>query len=384
MSKKILFYCQHSIGIGHLVRSFALVNSLKISFQVTLVSGGDFPEGLLIPKAIKYIQLPPIGIDENNCLKAINTQEPVHHVMKKRQKILLQTFKESQPDIFITEFFPFGKIQFLSELSPVLRLIKNSEKQIKVLCSLRDILEPNFSGGKMGQDFSVKIINEYYDCILIHGDKKFIPLEETFPELNRINVSKYYTGYVTAMSHHRKIDRQAFKKIVLSAGGGKVAHPFILKIISSFRHYGFGDGITLQVITGPIYPLKSFKVLQDIVKNDNNIILNYSVESLSESWLDARLSISSGGYNTLMELISSGIPAIVSPYRNQTNSEQEIRSSYLNQMGLIKTMYYEDLNEEEIALTIKKALDFTPSDKTIDLGGANKTRKILEDYISFV
>jgi predicted glycosyltransferase len=381
MSRKILFYCQHSIGIGHLVRSFALVNSLKASFQITLVSGGDFPKGLVIPKAINFIQLPPIGIDENNCLKAINSREPVHHVMKKRQKTLLQTYKEKKPDIFITEYFPFGKIQFLSELSPVLRLIKNSNKRIKVLCSLRDVLERNFSEGKIGQDFSIKVINEYYDSLLIHGDKNFIPLEETFPELNRINASKYYTGYVTAaISHHPEINRQAFKKIVLSAGGGKVAKPFIHKIISSFKKFGFGDGITLQVVTGPIYPVKSFKILQDMVKNDNNIILNYSVESLSEIWRDARLSISSGGYNTLMELISSGIPAIVSPYRNQTNSEQDIRSSFLNNMNLIKTMYYEDLNEKEIALTVKNAMDFKPSSYKIDLGGADKTRKILEAY----
>ena len=65
MQKTLLFYCQHSVGIGHLVRSFALVNSLKKTFLVTLVSGGAFPKGLSVPDGINFVQLPPIGLNLN-------------------------------------------------------------------------------------------------------------------------------------------------------------------------------------------------------------------------------------------------------------------------------------------------------------------------------
>lgn len=378
MPKKVFFYCQHSMGIGHLVRSFALVNSLKKSFSVTLVSGGDFPKGIKIPKGINFVQLPPIGIDANNCLTAIGTDVSAYKVMKIRQKKVITLFKKIQPDILITEYFPFGKIQFMGELLPVLKSIKANNTSVQVVCSLRDILEPKYLATKMGQDFSIKIINEYYSRILVHGDENFITLNETFPQLIKIKVPVSYTGYVSDEKYTAKINRENFKEIVLSAGGGKVAEPFISKMVNSFKKFGFGEGIILRVIAGPIYPNEDWHALQKSVKNNPDIILNRSVENLSITWKNARLSISSGGYNTLMEVLCSRTPALIVPYCNESNSEQEIRTNKLHKEGLVQTVNLENSSEEQLALSVKKALNFIPFNKELNLSGAENTRIILE------
>jgi len=379
--KRIIFYCQHSVGIGHLIRSFALVNSLKSTFEVTLISGGVFPNKISIPDKINFIQLPPIGIDENNSLKVQNSREPLHLVMKKRQSLMLNYFKSNKPNIFITEYFPFGKMQFMGELLPVLKFIKTNERNTKIICSSRDILESSTTTNKMYQDFSVKIINDFYDRILVHGDETLIRFGQTFPLSRKLQVPIEYTGYVTNSTQKQKKNRNHFKEVILSAGGGKIAHPFIFKVVKSFISFGFGKGIVLRVIPGPMYPKDKFKFLTDIVKDKPNIILKQTVEDLTSFWVNARLSISSGGYNTLMELISSGIPAIVSPYRNESNSEQEIRSNYLSKKGLIKTMFYENMDEEQISYTVRKALNFQPSNYDVNLKGSSKTREILENII---
>ena len=378
MQKKIFFYCQHSMGIGHLVRSFALVNSLKKSFQVTLVSGGDFPEGIKVPEEINFIQLPPIGIDANNNLTAIGTSDSAYNVMKIRQKKMVSIYDEILPDIFISEYFPFGKILFMGELLPILKRIKSSDKPVEVVCSLREILEPKSFKKKIGEDFSVKISNDFYSNILVHGDADFISLDETCPQLSRINVPVSYTGYVSSEKYTPKINRENFKEIVLSAGGGKVAQPFISKMVSSFNNFGFGEGIILRVVAGPIYPIEEWEMLQESVKNYPDIILNRSVESLSEIWKKARLSISPGGYNTLMEVICSRIPALIIPYINESNSEQEIRATKLQKKGLIETINFEKSSEEELALAVKKTLNFIPAEKELNLNGAENTRIILE------
>ena len=44
--KRALFYCQHVLGMGHLVRSLELVRSL-CGFHVTLLNGGESVEGLM-------------------------------------------------------------------------------------------------------------------------------------------------------------------------------------------------------------------------------------------------------------------------------------------------------------------------------------------------
>lgn len=384
MQKRILFYCQHSMGIGHLVRSFALVNSLKKSFQVTLVSGGVFPEGMSIPKGINFIQLPAIGIDANNALTAIGSSESAFNIMRVRQKKMISVYNEILPDIFITEFFPFGKIQFLGELSPILKRIKSSDKSVQVVCSLRDILEPNYLANNMGQDLSVSLINEFYNSILVHGDPEFIRLEETCPQLSRIKVPVSYTGYVSDKKYLPKINRKHFNEIVLSAGGGKVAEPFISKMVRSFQKFGFGEDIVLRIVTGPIYPIDAYKILEKSIESDPNIILIRSVESLTKLWEQARLSISQGGYNTLMELICSRIPALILPHSNENNSEQEFRATRLQQEKLVKKLAYANTSEEEIALAVKNALNFTPANKEINLNGADNSRTILEkQYLEF-
>ena len=378
MQKKVFFYCQHSMGIGHLVRSFALVNSLKKSFEVTLVSGGDFPKGMKIPKGINFVQLPPIGIDANNCLTAIGTDESAYKVMKIRQKKVVNLFKEIQPDILITEYFPFGKIQFMGELLPVLKSIKVNNMPVQVVCSLRDILEPKYLATKMGQDFSIKIINEYYSLILVHGDENFITLNESFTQLSKIKIPISYTGYVSDEKYTPKVNRENFKEVVLSAGGGKVAQPFISKMVNSFKKFGFGEGIILRVIVGPIYPNDDWHTLKKSVKNNSNIILNRSVKNLTISWKEAKLSISSGGYNTLMEVICCRIPALIVPYCNESNSEQEIRANKLQKEGLVQTINFENSSEEQLAISVKKSLNFIPKDKKLNLNGAENTRITLQ------
>jgi predicted glycosyltransferase len=193
-----------------------------------------------------------------------------------------------------------------------------------------------------------------------------------------MNIPVYYTGYVTDEKYQTKIDRTAFNEIVLSAGGGKIASPFITKVVCSFKEFGFGEGISLKVVAGPIFPKDDWIELQELVKNEPGIVLLRSVESLTNVWKNAKLSISLGGYNTLMEVICSRIPALIIPYCNESNSEQEVRAIRLEEEGLAVTIDFKSLSEEELALAVEKALEFAPINKDLNLNGAENTRLIIE------
>ena len=43
MKPALLFYCQHSVGLGHLMRSYALCEKLADRFRVVLLCGGELP-----------------------------------------------------------------------------------------------------------------------------------------------------------------------------------------------------------------------------------------------------------------------------------------------------------------------------------------------------
>ena len=58
----LLFYCQHSVGLGHLMRSYALCGALAERFRVVLLCGGTLPDGIGPPPGVQVLALPPLGV----------------------------------------------------------------------------------------------------------------------------------------------------------------------------------------------------------------------------------------------------------------------------------------------------------------------------------
>jgi predicted glycosyltransferase len=57
----LLFYCQHSLGLGHLSRAFALGEALARVFDVVLLCGGKLPPAIKPPEGVRVVALSPIG-----------------------------------------------------------------------------------------------------------------------------------------------------------------------------------------------------------------------------------------------------------------------------------------------------------------------------------
>src|SRR5919109_512985 len=57
----LLLHCQHSLGLGHLVRSFALAEALSEQFRVTVLCGGELPDAIRRPAGVDVVELFPFG-----------------------------------------------------------------------------------------------------------------------------------------------------------------------------------------------------------------------------------------------------------------------------------------------------------------------------------
>ena len=62
MKPALLFYCQHSVGLGHLMRSYALAEALAQQIPRDLLAGGELPEGIDPPRDVELVALPPLGV----------------------------------------------------------------------------------------------------------------------------------------------------------------------------------------------------------------------------------------------------------------------------------------------------------------------------------
>ena len=378
---KIAYYCQHVLGIGHFHRSLEICNHLAETHRVSLILGGPHVE--VNHEAIEIVQLPGLEMDSDfKNLKPCDNSRELDTVKTERQQHLYQWFEENSPQVFIVELYPFGRKAFRFELDPVLKAIRSgSFGECKCYVSLRDILVERPDDQQKFEERVVKTLNRYFDGLLIHADDTFVTLDATFSRMDDVEIPVFYTGFITrkAESSNRKRMRQELladeddQMIVVSIGGGNVGSELLFAVTEANKYLN-NPRLKFLMFTGPYFSE------QDYTELENSISDNISLSRFSDSFpalLDAAdLSISMAGYNTSMNVVSAGIPALLYPFKQ--NREQRFRAERLQGYGAIRLIEDDELTPEELATLIMQQLSEKRYDSPIKLDGAKTTRLLVE------
>jgi predicted glycosyltransferase len=386
--KRVVFYCQHVLGVGHLVRSTEIIRALCPHFSVLLISGGEPVDGFRFPSDVEVVNLPALQTDADfSELQVCTSSRGIEEVQDARKALLLSVLDEFVPDAFVIELFPFGRKRFAFELIPALEHIHQQHNRAKVVCSLRDILVQKRNQNEH-EERVCRIVNRYFDLILVHGDPHFQKLDETFSRLGDLNCPIRYTGYVAQRSSETQ------------GVSGKIAptvEPFILVTIGSGR-YRNGQKLLRSTIetapllrqelphrfvifAGPFIPHEEFLNLRELAAQQPNITLARYTPDLMPYMKRADLSISMGGYNTIMNILSTGARAIVFPYTANDDQEQYIRAAKLDQLGVIDLLHPYALEPPKLAAVIRAALRRAPAHFECDLHGAEKSARLMKELL---
>ena len=372
---KIVCYCQHVLGIGHFFRTLAICEKLK-DHDVLLVSGGERPD-ISLPGHIRELRLPGLMMDEDfKNMFPTETGKEIDAVKKERQEMLMRLFKETVPDLFMIELYPFGRKAFGFELDPVLTGIRDgSLKSCRVVCSLRDVLVEKKDAAAY-EERVIGLLNRCFDAVLIHSDPGILTLDRTFSRLADIRIPIVYTGFVTpkpipgsGKTLRAKLDIGDDEYFLLaSAGGGKVGSELLAAVAKAYAY--LPKGCRLQVFTGPFMddgPFAALKAFESSAIRVDRFTPDFS------SFLDAAdLSVSMAGYNTCMNIMAAGVPALVLPF--EQNREQRLRAELLAKQGGLRVLSRKDLNPERLAGLMTRMLRANERPAgAIDLDGAEKT-----------
>src|SRR3954451_9224749 len=214
---RLLFYCQHSLGLGHLARSLALCDALARRFQVVLLSGGPLPEGTPAPPGVELVALPPLTLGAGGAIVSEDERD-IEETRRERTARMLLTLRCVQPDALVVELFPFGRKKFTGELLPLIEEARNPRGgRALVACSLRDILVSRGERQARHDERAARVANEHFDVVLVHSDPRFARLEESFQPRTQLTVPVHHTGFVVGSRPAATADRDA--AIVVSAGG---------------------------------------------------------------------------------------------------------------------------------------------------------------------
>ena len=110
--------------------------------------------------------------------------------------------------------------------------------------------------------------------------------------------------------------------------------------------------------------------------------LRRSVADLGAELRAARASVSQGGYNTALEVIRSGVPGLIVPYATPEEDEQTRRALRLERLGAVRVLPAERLGSATLAAEVRRLLAFTPRRASVDLDGARRTGRLLDELLA--
>jgi predicted glycosyltransferase len=366
----LLCYCQHSVGLGHLMRSYALCAALSERFRVVLVCGGALPQGIRPPAGVQVLALPPLGVGAAGGFVSHDPRYTVEQAWAVREQRLLSAFRAVRPVAVLVELFPFGRAKFARELVPLLEAARAAGAF--TACSLRDILVSARSDQQAYDDRAAALANAHLDAVLVHSDPGFARLEETFAPRRPLRVPVHYTGFVVRDA--APVTGPRGEHVVVSAGGGLVGEP-LLRTAAEAQP---AVGVPMRLIAGPLLPEDAFQRLRALA--GPGVELRRTVADLGTELRAARASVSQGGYNTALEVVRSGTPGLIVPYATAEEDEQTRRARRLERLGAVRVLAAERL--PTLAAEVRRLLSFEPRTTSVDLDGARRTGDLLDEILS--
>ncbi|MBS3084118.1 hypothetical protein J4423_04910 [Candidatus Pacearchaeota archaeon] len=317
--KNYYIFFHNTFSLGHFQRCKLLAERLvrNNNSRVFLISlGNKFPI-TKFSSNIHFIQLSPIykKISSNKILTLKNYSDK----LKDRISKILHLFKKYPPNLFITEYYPFGWFRQSDILNPIIKHIKKNYSNCALVCSARDIPIPNCD--KMMSEVKLKkTINQYYDLVLIHAPKNITAFRnEGYFENLKFKIPLKFTGYIVDLNDLLNIKRKIIpNSILITIGGGRDGYDAINKTLNSIIRLSNFKNLNIKIVSGHFNPVKYFRQF-DCFKN----VMVYSyIPQLIKEISRSQLIVSMAGYNSVAEIKYCLSNALLIP-RNDSFEQNE-------------------------------------------------------------
>lgn len=377
---RLLFHCQHSLGLGHLVRSLALASGLAEHFDVVLLNGGRLPEGTRVPAGVRVVDLPPLGHDADHRLVSHDPGRTVDEAKDARRRLVLEAYEATAPAVVLVELYPFGRRKFEFELLPLLDAVAATPRRPLVVCSVRDILVGRSDGGRHDERASRRA-NASFDAVLVHADPAFARLEESFRPATPLRVTVHHTGFVAPPAPPAPAGPPGppADRVLVSAGGGMVGEPLFRAAAGAAGEVRRRTGLSTTIVAGPFLPAPALDGLRAAAAGCPALDVVRRVDDLAAEIRRASVSVSQCGYNTTLDLLRAGTPAVVVPYAEGGEDEQTRRAERLAAMGALRMVPPTELDARRLAAEVADIVRFRPAPVALDLDGRTTSARIVAE-----
>lgn len=378
MSASVLIAVTHLLGSGHLVRAANLARALaRAGFSVTLASGG-MPLRAMESEPFAFVQLPPIRTEGTDFRTLLDEGgQPIELECRTARIAMLEELAaRHRPNVVIVEHFPFGRRQLAEEFLTLIAAAKAARPEALVLSSVRDVLvtpRPD----RIAE--AEERIAGVFDAVLVHGDAGFLPLDRSWPVGEGLAAKLRYTGY---LADDRPVEGvQENGEVIVSGGGSAAALPLFACAVAAARLDRSGRRWRILAGRG----VAEADLARLAADAPEKVVIERARPDFPALLAGCAVSISQAGYNTVLDLVAAGRPAIVVPFDAGNETEQTVRAEAMERAGLARCFRLSgDFVADAVALAdaVGDVVGARPPALAIDRDGAARSAAIVKELLA--
>ena len=363
--KRLLYYCQSLVGIGHLSASLRVVEQLlRQGAEVDLIQGGLDNNSTLDHPRFRRLKLPTLLHEPDNG-GFVDPDEQRHpdDVWPERARVI-EAFLRGPYHAIVVEFWPFGRRRFKHEIMGLLSAVRERSGPVPVFTSVREVLVPRPIDKERRMVESVK---KHIHTVFVRGDASVVRLHDTFSLAHEIEDRLCHTGYIAPPLPPPQLPAQREPQVLVSQGGGNVGRELLEAAIDAAALL---PRLFFLLAAGARATPSELQALRARARSGNVEVVPFLAD-FPQRLANSALSISLGGDNTLLDVLAARTPALAYPY--QANPEQGIRIARFAAMGLVHALGPEDLAAARLVWQIEHALAAPYPTHKVAMDGARVT-----------
>jgi predicted glycosyltransferase len=361
VKKRIMLFCHDGAGMGHLRRISRIAGELA-QFSSPLVVTGLRETEWIVPRNVEYLKLPNWDwIDKHRAEQHERVGGlglPGAESGKLRSDLIAGISRTFAPDAIMVDYLPFGQRDELRQM-----LSATEARKYLIHRGVADTSDR----WALGAD-AMEIVSGIYDKILVTIDPKIYRVEQHDCYSRAVQEKTQYVGLVAPEGQWRA----GSGIIVCSAGGGRGGEALMDACVGVARAF---NSLQFYVVLGP----RSRRTPADFECPENCRIVQ-SDPDLPAVHANAKVIVTTGGYNTMMEAIVGRAPVIV--YTCQEGADDE-RRRFCDLLGKYRPItVLESLGYLGNVITDATKLEDHYAVHSLDVGGAKNVAKVVRSELN--
>ena len=351
---RIALYSHDTMGLGHLRRNQLIAQTLaasSLNASILTIAGVHEAGVFALPPGVDRLTLPAYRKDHGGGYASRSLRLGTTALTALRAQVMGAALECFEPDLLIVDNVPRGALE---ELNPVLEHLK-ARGRTRCVLGLRDILDtPERVRREWAHRMNISAIREYYDAVWIYGDQAVYDATREYALPSDIAEMTRFTGYLDPALRLGRADAESSPALpehlaeqpftLCVVGGGQDGRA----IGEAFVQAQLPPGEQGVLVTGPFLPPEERRRIAALAAGNPRMSVLGLLSEPMQLMRRASRVIAMGGYNSVMEILSLGKPALLVP-RDRPRLEQKIRAERLRHLGLLDVMGSEDLDPRSLS-----------------------------------